>query len=752
MTRLSSTRSILSTLSIALALSVGAGCGDDDGTPDGGFDGGPDVGNPDGGPDVGDPDTGEPDPDGGPPDSGPPDAGPMIDPAVYTMSNDPAGNAIFVYTRDESGALTAADSYATGGMGSGDGLGTQNALVFDSAQNRFFVVNAGDDTVSMLALEDDGTLTLEATASSGGVRPVSITARGNVVYVVNAGNDATPANIFGLRIAGTDLTPIEGADLPASADAVGPGQIEFDDAGETLYLTEKGTNKIDTYTVDADGLASGPVVHPSVGNTPFGFAFNEREQLIVSEAFGGMEGMGAASSYLVGLESTHLSAISSSVPSSQSAPCWVVVVGDTAYITNTASDNLSAYDINADGSLALSWSGPTGDMPIDAIATADGAFLYVLNAADDSFSIFGVNADTGTLTAGTVFGGLPAASVGLAAGPIAVYTLSNAAAGNEVVGYLRATTGALSLLGSYTTGGDGSGAGLGTQGALVADTANDRLFAVNAGDDTISMLTLGLDGSASLASNVSSGGVAPVSITFDGDVVYVVNAGDDATPANIAGFRVTAGALTPIAGSIHPLSADGPGPGQIQFTPDGSALIVTEKGTHKISTYAVNEGVASGPNVHLSVGMTPFGFAFGGGGHLIVSEAFGGMADLGAASSYVIDAAGSLSVVSGSVTTEQTAPCWVAIAGDYAYITNTASANLSAYEVAADGEMTLLWNAETGMGPLDASVTAGGELLYVLNGMDDSFSIYAIDDASGALMEQAEFTGLPEFSVGLVAR
>ncbi len=62
---------------------------------------------------------------------------------------------------------------------------------------------------------------------------------------------------------------------------------------------------------------------------------------------------------------------------------------------------------------------------------------------------------------------------------------------------------------------------------------------------------------------------------------------------------------------------------------------MTEKATNLIDTYSVaRNGVASAPTVNASVGETPFGFAFSRDGHLIVSEAFGGLPDIGAVSSY----------------------------------------------------------------------------------------------------------------------
>ena len=49
--------------------------------------------------------------------------------SVYTETNAAAGNEILVYDRAPDGSLTFAEAFATGGLGSGSGLGSQTALV-----------------------------------------------------------------------------------------------------------------------------------------------------------------------------------------------------------------------------------------------------------------------------------------------------------------------------------------------------------------------------------------------------------------------------------------------------------------------------------------------------------------------------------------------------------------------------------------------------------------------------------------------
>src|SRR5512143_4003373 len=208
----------------------------------------------------------------------------------------------------------------------------------------------------------------------------------------------------------------------------------------------------------------------------------------------------------------------------------------------------------------------------------------------------------------------------------AVYTLTNSAAGNEVLIFNRAVDGTLTAAGSVSTGGLGTGTGLGSQGALTLSANHHWLFAVNAGSNELSVFAVQIDG-LTLTDRVSSGGAHPISVTNYKNLVYVLN---DGGSGNIAGFTLdTHGELAPIAGSTRNLSNNGsgaaPGPSQISFSPDGGVLVVTEKNTNLVDTFQVDEdGMAGNVTTHPSAGATPFGFAFDNQGTLIVSEAAGG--------------------------------------------------------------------------------------------------------------------------------
>ncbi|MEO5947285.1 MAG: beta-propeller fold lactonase family protein [Chitinophagaceae bacterium] len=332
-----------------------------------------------------------------------------------------------------------------------------------------------------------------------------------------------------------------------------------------------------------------------------------------------------------------------------------------------------------------------------------------------------------------------------------VYTLSNQTSGNEVVAYSRATDGMLTYSFSSSTGGNGTGGGLGNQGAVVKAMGNDVLLAVNPGSNSISALKITGSG-LNLKSVVNSGGMTPVSITQHGDLVYVLNAGG---AGNISGFRLGINdKLTPIANSTRPLSSMASGAAQISFMLNGTVLVITEKATNKIITYTVDHnGVPQMMHSISSASPTPFGFATGKFGNIYVSEAVGGAPNASNVSSYHINADGSIALIEGPVATGQSAACWAVLThdGSYVYTTNTASNTLSSFDVQqVSGNINLQQSiaGTTQMGPIDAVLADNSNYLYILNGGGHSISVFAVA-GTGNLTHLQTITGVPVGATGL---
>ncbi len=307
-----------------------------------------------------------------------------------------------------------------------------------------------------------------------------------------------------------------------------------------------------------------------------------------------------------------------------------------------------------------------------------------------------------------------------------VWVQTNDGTKNQIVAYQRAANGTLSLLGTFDTGGRGTGTSrLGSQGSVILSAHEDYLYVTNGGSNDISVFAVTGSG-GSLIQTISSGGTAPYSITRYGNLVYVLNEGGmtSGPASNITGFTVGhGGTLTAIAGSTRPLSTAYAQPAEVAFNPHGTALVVTEKATNKIDTYDVGaNGLASAaPVVNASNGETPFGFAFRNDGVFVVTEAHGGAAGLASASSYSLDGGFRSLSTPPSVRDFETDVCWTVIAGggQFAYITNFGSGTLSSYTIASNGALTLLQQVAgrtaAAQGPRDQDLDRSGVYLYVLD-------------------------------------
>jgi 6-phosphogluconolactonase (cycloisomerase 2 family) len=124
----------------------------------------------------------------------------------------------------------------------------------------------------------------------------------------------------------------------------------------------------------------------------------------------------------------------------------------------------------------------------------------------------------------------------------AVYVLTNQV-NNAVAAFHRAADGRLTTAGEFSTGGAGDPVAippdpptdpLASQGALVFGPGNQFLFAVNAGSNQISVLSV-QRANLDLVDVVDSGGVRPISLTVHENLLYVLNEGG--TP-NITGFTI----------------------------------------------------------------------------------------------------------------------------------------------------------------------------------------------------------------------
>ena len=372
---------------------------------------------------------------------------------------------------------------------------------------------------------------------------------------------------------------------------------------------------------------------------------------------------------------------------------------------------------------------------------------------------------------------------------------------------------------------------LGSAGSVQLDPSNKFLFVVNTeslaanngqgnynsdcSPGSITIFSIGSGGILTFVNKVPSGGLFPNSLavrqtstvngqtTVTQDLLYVLNAGGPGTCSispNVTGMVVNQqGQVTPVgsAQSIAPgpatggtgvncaLTGLGPqttfgcglnppafvrSPAQVKFTPDGSQVVVTVKGTNSIYVFPVQfDGSLGSAQVLQAPGPalpTFFGFTFDLNSHMLVTETFGSATAVptgaaGAVSSFYVQAPGTLSQVSADVGDLGTAACWILLdklTGKYAYVSNNLSNTISSYTVKADGTVTLL-NATAALvkGPNDLAgvVENGSSFMYVVNAGNNTIEAFQInsDGSLNFLVPLDISTGFPSDSApqGLAA-
>lgn len=331
---------------------------------------------------------------------------PEIRGGIYTMTNDPMDNQIITYQRLSDGSIIGTGPVSTGGKGTNlnapeaptfnDPLGTQDPLIMGYDNQYVFAVNAGSNDVTAFKVTSDYGLMLADIAPAGGTAPVSLASYRDWLYVVNAGDGG---NIYGYYVKenGT-LEPIPYSNQPL--DHAVAGNIEFSPDGKFLIVSEKNTNNLTIFPIDAYGKPNDPLTVASNGPTPFGAVFTKKGTFVVTEAFGGAPGDAAVSSYKLHPDG-NLSLISGSIGTHQTASCWIELTDDDVYgyTSNTPDGTISSYRIETDGTLTLLESVAGETMPGAFVLDAEIAerYLYVVANTLEAIAIYRIE-EGGSLT------------------------------------------------------------------------------------------------------------------------------------------------------------------------------------------------------------------------------------------------------------------------------------------------------------------------------------------------------------------
>ena len=388
------------------------------------------------------------------------DAGPAG--GVFAMSNILEGNTVVAYARADDGTLTLVGEFATDGLG-GDFDGDEGLdplisaySIINTPDNEYLMaVNAGSNTISVLAINDDMSLEVVDVEDTGGVGPNSLAYNNGIVYVTNIDADGEfegepdqEGSINGFTFEDGNLTPIPGSlreldNRPAAVRFTSNGEylaISSINAGSAA-LASANEDSIVVFGLDENGVPSDA---PTAGTTStlrgneegrnlpsaIGFEVVDRSNgtfAIVTEArefrsegqppaFPDLQ-TGSVSVYQIGeggtLDASQLDLLAgqTSVVGQRTA-CWIVVSPDGEYfwVANALDASISSYRFTDDTGnvelveeLAAIGTQPTSPDPAVAFATTDG--FIDLDITDDGKYIYQMFGLAGTVGVYAVDGG-----------------------------------------------------------------------------------------------------------------------------------------------------------------------------------------------------------------------------------------------------------------------------------------------------------------------------------------------------------
>jgi 6-phosphogluconolactonase (cycloisomerase 2 family) len=229
--------------------------------------------------------------------------------------------------------------------------------------------------------------------------------------------------------------------------------------------------------------------------------------------------------------------------------------GRFLYTANNLDDNLSAFRINANGSLSFVQIAAAGDGPLAVTVDPAGKFAYAANFSDDSVSAYTIDGSTGGLTpidADSVTPGTQNFPAGdgpssVSVDPTGKFAYVANLSSDDISAYtVNAQTGALTQIPCGGAGCSGSNFQAGDEPrSVTVDPSGRFAYVANGISDDVSAYTINAatGALASIGPAVPTGiGARSVSVDASGKFAYVANL----TTADVSIYTIDAvtGALT----------------------------------------------------------------------------------------------------------------------------------------------------------------------------------------------------------------
>lgn len=345
-----------------------------------------------------------------------------------------------------------------------------------------------------------------------------------------------------------------------------------------------------------------------------------------------------------------------------------------------------------------------------------------------------------------------------------VYTDNNTVGPNSVTAFSVAGNGALTNIGSFATGGSGSGGGLFAANRARTCMVGNRLYVANDGSRNVTGFDINpFTGSLNIVpgSPFPTGGAAgnlgiSLDCTPNGGFLIAANSATQ----NITVFSIAAnGALTPVAGS--PFFTFGLTPNGIKVAPNGQFLAVALGNIDAVGLYSIASNGTLTPVQGSPFASPADGNVAGVDINCASTFLYAAQANLGGTNIDVfsISPNGALTLVQTSNNPGVGSNSNVGVLSpndQFLFVSNQFSSSVTAFKVAVDGTLSLVAGSPffgAGGDPSGVATNAAGTFLFAANYDNSSVTSFGVA-ADGTLNPvgsfatgQGTFTGLESLAI-----
>jgi 6-phosphogluconolactonase (cycloisomerase 2 family) len=575
-----------------------------------------------------------------------------------------------------------------------------------------------------------------------------------------------PLGRFAFVANGGGVSPYKlSATTPGALDPVGlvaaggiPNSIAVDPTGRFVYVASQVSNGVSQYSINATTGALTALAPSFVATAvaPLGIGIDPSGRNLY------VVGAGATSNVLgftIGANGT-LSAFASGPVPAGTDPRAITfdAAGRFAYVTNQTSNDVTVFQVAANGVLSLPVAAATqGSQTWTAAVEPSGKFAYAVNQGSGDVTLFRVNQTDGSLSRqGSVAARFSPGSIAFTRGtspvsytPHFAYTANLGS--NDVSAFqINSTSGAPTLITNPPISSGGA-----KPFPVAADPSGRFLYVghegIDAASTTVAAFTINASSGALTAAGipVQTGGINADGLTVDpsGRFVYVGN-------VNVASNSVSAFAITLSTGALIAVGAPSGTGGQQPFSPvvdpSGRFLYTANFASANVSGFRIDPATGAlsalipSQTFALTNAQSPFALVVSPSARFVYVANFidpNSVTGTGNISVFAINlASGALSEIGGSPYPTGPSPRSIAIhpSGRFLYVGNEATnSTVTAYQAdPSTGVLSQITGSPFAVGGALRPITVdpSGRFLYVGRTGSASVSAFAIDPTTGALV------------------